>query len=100
MQKKRHVWLLMHENRTVNQKYEELLEKYNKLHKELLSAQTEYNEKHSEHINTVHFLQSKNDSLNKTILKKNKQISGLLSFAKIGKTEVSSGEEDDDGHNY
>ena len=76
--------------------YDHLLEKYQLLQKELLEIQNFYKKTHSEHINTVHFLQQKTVALNKTIGKKNKQLSGLLLLSSDRSSSSSSSESSDD----
>ena len=76
--------------------YDHLLEKYQLLQKELLEIQIFYKKTHSEHINTVHFLQQKTVALNKTIGKKNKQLSGLLLLSSDRSSSSSSSESSED----
>jgi len=83
------------ENHKLKQKYDELSEKYNLLQQELIMAQAEHNNKQSDHVNRLHFLQNKNEDLNKTIFKKNKQISGLLSSKKRFSPSISEDSDSD-----
>lgn len=83
------------ETQNWKQKYDELSERHLCLQKELMDTHNEYTSKYSEHMNTLHFLQNKNEALNQIISQKNGQISGLL-FAKNSQSPPLSDDDDDD----
>jgi hypothetical protein len=77
--------------------YAKLLENHERLQKELLETQRSHNQLQSEHKNTVHFLQQKNEALNKTIAKKNKLLFGFLSLGgRVASPSSSDSSSDED----